>query len=73
LWHYTQPRGISEVKRVRQGWKNVAEYYNLQFVDVMHINGINVFNWDTFYNSMDVHMKTEGYDLVAEIIANSVI
>lgn len=54
------------------GWKNVAEYYNLQFIDLADLCGINANNWSEFYNSNDVHLIPAKYDRIAEVLANYV-
>lgn len=54
------------------GWKNVAEYYSLQFIDLADLCGINANNWSEFYNSNDVHLIPAKYDRIAEVLANYV-
>ena len=55
-----------------EGWEKVAKYYHLGFIPISEMNSISPANHKYYYASEDVHPTQEGYDRVAEILADNV-
>lgn len=55
-----------------EGWEKVAKYYHLGFIPISEMNSISPANHKYYYATEDVHPTQEGYDRVAEILANNV-
>ena len=68
---YNSPRHKRAVQNWK-GWRTLADYYNVGFIDVANKIGISAINNPTYYPSNDVHPNDKGYDRVAEILAKEV-
>lgn len=68
---YDSPRHKRMVQNV-EGWEKVAKYYHLGFIPISEMNSISPANHKYYYASEDVHPTQEGYDRVAEILADNV-
>lgn len=73
-WQFkTNKHGLKIVDYVN-AFREVAEYYSIPFLDLLHTSGFNDYNYSTYYLDQTywLHPNTEGHKLVGKKVAGFV-
>lgn len=68
---YEMSTDNDEINQLYEVQKEVCELFNIKFINIEALSGINVYNFSEFYNENNVHPKDEGYYKYAEVIASN--